>query len=472
MLSGLDYLGCESKLYINSSTTYVTKFGGFITILLGVILSVLFLLFGKDFYYRINPIVITELGTYASYPIYYLDNSNFTLALGIEDDSSVVWKNDTEVYLSMHLIAYDTSNEYSLYNETIMNLIPCEERHFFYNSSENALRFKNHMCYDFQRMMAGGLWDSSYVYYFYFSVNICQNGSQSPNGDPCAEQISTIFDQNNYYFSVYLQQYTVNPTDYDNPMKWGIKNYYFLIDKFLQKNYRFNFIETSIKSDYGWLFETLNTVSVLSLDLIEFDISSNSNSDSRIATSSFYFNRKYLYYSRSYTKIQTLAANVGGVMKLFLLFGVLLVKKYSLFYMNKEIAESIVQESMPSKEILPSKITSVKLNNLISVSNQSIEPHSKSSKLNFNKRENPKGKAAIKTSLFIANVSFFEYYKDQLCKCFRKRKQREISYAEDIIKIRMDSKELIKRQVEHEALLRLAFEDSQEILRFPTKNIN
>lgn len=475
MLCGLDFLGCESKLYINSSTAYATKFGGCVTIILALIMSVLFLLFGRDFYYRVNPTVITELGTYTSYPIFNLDSSNFTLALGIEDYASVVWRNDTEVFIDMHLVSFEYSNEYAPYNETIMNLIPCEERHFFYNSSENAVRFKNHMCYDFNGMRAGGFWDSNYVYYFYLSVNICLKGNLSPRGDPCAEQISRIFDENNYYFSIYMQQYTVNPTDYVNPMKWGIKNYYFLIDKNIQKNYRFNFIETIIKSDYGWLFETLNTISVLSLDFIEFDVSSISHTDSRIANTSIYFSKKYVYYSRSYSKIQTLAANVGGVMKLFIFIGILIVKKYNMFYMNKELAQAITQESKPSKDIFPCGITYnfplVKLNNLVSASNHTLDRPSKNSKLNLNQPDNSHSQSigALKTSRLIADVSLFEYYRDQIFKCCRKSKDREFSYAEDIIKFRMDSKELIKRQIQFEELFSLVFGDSSSS---PTKKIN
>lgn len=464
MLKKIDYLGCEPKLYINSDTTFSTKFGGIITILLAIIISVLFLLFGKDFYYRINPIVITEFGTYPSYPVYYLDSSNFTLAVAIEDDQSMVWKNDSEIYLQLHLVAYEFNNGDSVYNETITKLVPCEEKHFAFNTSQNSVKFKNHQCFDFSNLKAGGFWDASYVYYFYFSVNICPNGKLSPDGEPCALETSNIFNNNNHYFSIYMQQYTVNPTDYNDPMKWQIKNFYYLLDKSIQKNYRFNYIETKIKSDYGWLFETLSNINVLSIDLIEFDVSTNSNFDSRISTASFYFSKRYVYYSRSYTKIQTLAANVGGVMKLFFLMGMLLVKKYNLFYMNKELAESIVHYNRKTSHHIPNNQTiknlnpkSMIINNFVST-NHILDPCSKASRvIDIADKHLKRG---LTQMIVIDKSSILSYYKDQIFSCCIKKRKLDYKLAEDVVKNRMDTKHLILMQIELEELRKSILGDS------------
>lgn len=82
-LRKLDYLVCEPKFYINGNSRYDTKFEGFITVILGMLLSVLFLLFGKDFYNRTNPIIISEVGNYLQYPN-KISNDNFTIVLGLE----------------------------------------------------------------------------------------------------------------------------------------------------------------------------------------------------------------------------------------------------------------------------------------------------------------------------------------------------------------------------------------------------
>lgn len=369
ILKKLDYLGTEPKFYVNGQTRYDTNFGGFITVILALMLSILFLLFGRDFYNRTNPTIISETGNYVEYPNYKISNSNFTLVLGLEKDDATVWKNSSQIYVDLRFATYIVENGTGNYNEISLPLVNCEERHFSNNAVSNSERFKQHYCVDFDGLVVGGLWDSDSVKYFFYKVNVCNLGTNAIDGTPCSGELPDLLTNNALYLSIYMQHYSINPTDYNSPLVYGLKNDYFLLDSSLQKKLIYYFGNAVVTSDYGWIFENKESSSTVSFDKLGFDINKLKDSDHTLAIANFYFTKSFLSYSRAYTKIQTLAANVGGVMKLLMMLGFILVKEYNNFYLNIELATILYkQEDLVYTQLVNNNSTSashIKINNLV-----------------------------------------------------------------------------------------------------------
>lgn len=448
MLRSIDFLGSQCKLYINSQQKFETLFGGAVTFVLVAVMSILFGLFGRDFYFRINPSCLTEVGNYDDYPIHYVDNSNFTLAFGIEDDSSTIVRDDSIMLVKLSYVSFQYNSNGSIdYSENTVFPNNCQLRHFS-NDPDKAERFKDHFCVDFNNTKLGGLWDGSFVYYFYIMVDACQDFT--PSGQACSLDKQSIL--SNYHFmSVYMQSFDVNPTRYDNPFVFGLKNNYFFIDPNIVKNYIYNIVELIVVSDYGWLFQTIKTDTVLSLDSTEIDINSNSNKDPRYVTISFYFGKKYVRYSRTYSKIQSLAANVGGVMKLIFLVGSIIVQKYSLFYLNESLINSVVDANpilnnqVKENNFLRSLCSPIHLNNYVNKPfSSSHQKLSSSTKCQI--------AAEIEVSLIKdSKITFVGYYfKRFFAVCLKDKHYRHYSKGESIIKKYLDVRMLLLHLMEIE----------------------
>ena len=90
-----------------------------------------------------------------------------------------------------------------------------------------------------------------------------------------------------------------------------------------------------INSDEGWLLESRKEISKISYKLISTDYSliSNYQNDDKnkniYGSVNFYLNKNYVKYIRKYEKIQTLAANVGGILKIFTFLLAILNQFYS-----------------------------------------------------------------------------------------------------------------------------------------------
>lgn len=434
MLQSLDFLGSECKLYINSNQKYETRFGGAVIIVLCTVMSVLFGIFGRDFYLRVNPSCITEVGNYDEYPVYYIDNSNFTIAFGIEDESSSIIRDDSLMVVKLLFISFEYKSDGSIdYTENTILPNNCQSRHFP-NQLDKAERFKNHFCIDFNNTKVGGLWDSTFVYYFNILVDACQELNST---QVCNEDQSLILVKN-HFMSIYMQSYDVNPTRYVDPFAFGLKNNYFMIDPKIVKNYIYNIVELIVVSDYGWLFETINTESVLSLDSTEIDIKSNVNKNIRFATVSFYFGKKYIRYSRTYTKIQSLAANVGGVMKLIFMFGSLFVQKYSLFYLNQNLINNSLNNPRCSTEIKPTNSCIKLFNSQAQINNFLGRSFSR-----MNSQLQLANEKEVK-DIGPSRISFLNYFFKHMLVCLRDANYKTFIKGETIIREKLDFNLLFK----------------------------
>lgn len=343
----LDYLGTECKFYFDECDTFQTKFGGIFTVILGVVMLLLFIFFGRDFYLRTNPLVIAEVGTYSYYPDYYLSNANFTVVVGIETEKNDVLEDESEIYLEFYLYSYQYKDESSRLKKEPYPLVKCNASHFSNDKESNADRFKRHKCVDLNSLYVGGFWDSNSIFYISFNVNRCSKGRRSRNGTKCSD--SPTIDQQ-YYFSIYTQTYRVSPSDYVSPLKYSIKNESAMVDERLKKYLKYYYQEIIVKTDYGWLFEETVTERALSYNFDQSDFASYDPKTEMLIIADLYFINNFTSYNRVYSKVQSLAANVGGVMKLLVFIGVVFVNKYSLYKLRLEMFKNWAKKNVQEME--------------------------------------------------------------------------------------------------------------------------
>lgn len=450
MLEKLDLLGSPCQFYYNGNETYNTKLGGAVGIFISIIMALLFVLFGKDFYYRTNPSVVTEIGNYELYPNFTLDASNYTLIYALEDESGEAYLNESNIYVDLKHIVYSNDPMKNL----LLNRTKCKDLKYPDSFTQSSIRFQNHYCLDLNQVMVGGFWDSSYLSYFSMNARQCQLGKITPDGEPCSGNLDPLLLKNDLYLSIYFQRYYFHPSHYSDPLKYSLTNDYTLLDPLVFKVKRFFFASLVVDSNYGWLFDSSTTLSVLSMDRVEVDLNLKREYDSSYSNVVLYFDKKYYLYSRSYQKLQTLAANVGGVMKFFMVIGSFIVKKYSMFYLMSHLIET---SKFESEENNCTKPTNLLINNF---EVQQPKTADKFNMSNSNIRINSVTNPIIITEKVKKKISFFEYCFRLLARCCRKDAQvASIIEARRVVMSRLDLKNHIIKQTILESILKTLLGD-------------
>lgn len=335
-----DLYGDNVSLLYQGNKNIKTSFGGLICFISGILLVLLIIGFGQDFFKRINPSVIRESQIPADYPTFIINNKNFSLALRLEDDYGNELLNNTSIYLTTFLNQYKKNSDgiWETIHKGSLNMKRCTKDMFFSEEVFENYYLNDFWCPEFNNTLIGGSWSSDYVGYFYFEVNVCSEGKTNLDNEPCANQALTdnMMDVELVYFSHYIQSSLVSPSNYTNGVGYNLQNEYFLLSKEIHKTFYYYFSLTKMNSDYGWMLQSDDYQKVLGYSKKIYDF--NIRSIDTIASILYYTNRDIDLYKREYQKVQTLAANVGGILKIFVTIGTFFVSFYNMSVFHSELA--------------------------------------------------------------------------------------------------------------------------------------
>lgn len=345
----IDMLGSNVYLRYNMETTIKTTFGGIATVFTMFLLGGMLFGFGQDFFKRTNPTFIQKTINPTDYPFWYLNNLNFTYAFTLEDTNGLPQRDFTLFYYTF------TFNRYKKNQENIWEMLEYYELNTT-NCTANLFSDPNQfydkgldiwLCPILDNIKLGGYWDSDEVSYLRIDVHRCLEGSKNPyTGEACSPNelsLQKIYDK--YFYSSLIQSVLVNPSNYENPLNSDYVTKYKMLNYGFMKRDIVIIKEWMVNTDYGWIFETNKTHSMLGLDSIENDIL---NLDPETGTLQFetriYFDKKQNSYFREYVKIQKLAAEVGGILKLFIAAAYFITEYFNGFYLNYALGNHFVTD--------------------------------------------------------------------------------------------------------------------------------
>eukprot|EP00340_Litonotus_pictus_P009065 CAMPEP_0170522360 /NCGR_PEP_ID=MMETSP0209-20121228/7777_1 /TAXON_ID=665100 ORGANISM="Litonotus pictus, Strain P1" /NCGR_SAMPLE_ID=MMETSP0209 /ASSEMBLY_ACC=CAM_ASM_000301 /LENGTH=623 /DNA_ID=CAMNT_0010809815 /DNA_START=209 /DNA_END=2080 /DNA_ORIENTATION=+ len=215
------------------------------------------------------------------------------------------------------------------------SLTPCANLSSFALKELEKAGVNGWYCPDVDGFNVGGAWDASsdYISFFMIETFICPPGQVNDRGQPCNSdetKMKEIF-KDTVYFSSMVQALVVTPSDYDNGINKILKYFTLSLDTNIYKEYFYEFSETELDNDYGWILSTSDKQNVLALskeylDILSFDSVVDRN---LISKTNFYFVKDHDRYIRSYSKIQDLAAQVGGILEIFIIVGSFIVNSYN-----------------------------------------------------------------------------------------------------------------------------------------------
>lgn len=496
LFSKMDFVGTRIGFYLNGSDNVQTNFGGFLSILIALCLALMVAAFGQDFFNRTNPSFITKMVNPADYPMFTLTNKNFSFAYYIEDLDGIPFYDSTQFYHEFLYLGYKKNAEQiweTTYNEP-MKVSRCTKDHFSDQEKFEKKKLAAWFCPELDNVKVGGYWDSDALTYFRIKVHRCWEGRKNPyTGEDCApDEKSTKSLASRLFVSTMSQVYLVNPSDYENPLELDYSTKYQMLDSNMLRRAIMFFKEAYLLTDYGWMLETFRTHTALGLNYIEFDsihlsdLQVGNEKPSMYYEISIYFDKKQDNFFRRYTKLQDLAAQVGGIIKMIFTGGAIIVFFYNSSYLQYTLINSnfydtqstpiyINLENSKKGGIIGTIVDTDKQKNstIIKESYNQLKGN-KDLELKITKLKKKFIKKTIKqkSSSKALISSFCSYFTKLrfllLCPGCQNKKDKKkllmIQSANDHIKKYLDVNSVIKAQITIEKMLKLLFTDDQRFM--------
>jgi hypothetical protein len=317
----LDIFGVEFIFLNKGQEKHRTISGALLTIFYCLIVVLLFVQFGVDLYERKNPKVSINVEITPYTPV-QLSNKNFTFAYRIENAEGEIFLDETVASPKVYIFFNELING-SWVERFVKN--PSNRRcHDFPEYKEKeayyGISLVSWYCVNFDNYTWGGNWDGNFVNGFMINIEQCINSTLNNNKCATQEKIEKTFIHNrnsgNLFYSQLFLSAQPAMDNYEQPLKTSLVNTYSLLNLKLSKRRVQTFKATGLIQDVGWFWKDLRYQEVLELDTSEPDFSFKDQWEQGVVFGTYnYLGGKKQVYTRTYTKIQEVIANIGGFAK-------------------------------------------------------------------------------------------------------------------------------------------------------------
>lgn len=346
MLRKIDIFQTKLTFDVEENDSIKTNFGGFITILMVVFFGLLVAGFGQDFFKRENPNILRSESFYFESPYHAINNKNFTFSFFIQDSNNMLIDDDTFAYFTF---SYRHFRGSEFVSSEGLEVTPCTQDLLVEGHFDKEFNYTKMYCPRFNNITIGGGWIQPEIKFIFVNALFCPEGEFSPSGRPCKSEVEKrqIISQN-LFLEMNYQKIFFEPDDYEHPMK-QVKGYFHnLIDLELMKRTEFKIREITTETDFGWLIKDVKEDVMLGVDTIGFESISRETRKESIyfaencfATLAFTMQNEKIHYKREYQKVQTLVAQVGGILKAFLVAGFFVVNNYNTYSFMLRMKDSL-----------------------------------------------------------------------------------------------------------------------------------
>lgn len=346
-LKKIDVFAKKTELKMNSHSKFPTKLGGFLTLVMITLVTLLFIEFGSDMLFRLNPSSISS-EIYVDKPdITYLSREHQFFMFGLQNPSEFRHFIDESIYTAT--LTNIHSKKINGISNTTTVTIPiekCSETHLPSNEElKSYFKFgpgaplETLYCIKqgFDNVFyMGGSFESEEYHYFQISIKACKN-STDPSKPVCKSK-EMLNEKLSGFFAFYTTDYLIDPTNYEDPGKAIGKNYYSPISFGINRKTN-RFISTSrFNSDEGFLFSSKKNYvyPTFKEDVETFSLDSKETGD----LFKFLLKKHHseIIYERSYKKIQKVLAEIGGfIQAIYLIFFVFTYPVVNKLYFEKLI---------------------------------------------------------------------------------------------------------------------------------------
>ena len=201
----LDFFGSQFQFKVMGNNKHKSIVGVIMSTLCLILVVVVTIMFGRDFYNKENPRIVFENIKTSNYREFDLTPSNITMAFRLEDNLANVAKFSRELIKTKvryaRFVYNDNSQEFeelSYYLENVQcdeSLAPDKK----FNQGRNLTEWE---CLKLPKegLLFGGSWNSKSNYHFHLEFSTCDK-----DGNNCSDidEVKSLLLSENYFFSMF-----------------------------------------------------------------------------------------------------------------------------------------------------------------------------------------------------------------------------------------------------------------------------
>jgi hypothetical protein len=326
ILKKIDIFGTEFQFTIFNNKNFKTNLGGFCTLIAVLFAIILTLLFGRDLFFMDSPKIFVEDIIPNEYPkLKYLSHKNLLVAWRIKDQSGD--KGSFENYLDLVVTNYSANGTGQIYKSTLES-INCGKLNItdtIFLSTVNPNEW-NCLNVEDKQFMFGGDQDMDEFNTFRIQVFPC---ATCTDFNKLTEDLGTSA----FFEVIYPDHYYLGNSD-NNPLSLVYNIHDQRINVGIKKKDKIHIKNFTSVDDRAWMFKDPDEKSILALGyyVTDYDYFTTDyfiNNRLPLYECAFYFDKEKMLYSRSFMKLQNLAADVTGIINVVLLILAVLTKKYN-----------------------------------------------------------------------------------------------------------------------------------------------
>jgi len=190
-LKKLDLYGSLFNFTINREEKFKTNMGAFLSILTYLLIITTSIFFGKDFYNRTNPKILSQTTIPEKHSNIDISNKLLTISWRVEDangnEIDFTGKFYAKLVYSPYIMNPSTKNLDNIENRNLP-MKRCNET----TNEENFNMFINPeswycVNFDIKDLQFGGYWDSEFLYSFNLNLNMCKYDLNNKKTDECVK---------------------------------------------------------------------------------------------------------------------------------------------------------------------------------------------------------------------------------------------------------------------------------------------
>lgn len=359
MFTSFDIYGKQVSFTVSGNPSFQTTVGSCFSALTLALTIFCFLLFGSDLFYKENPFVVDQTTQPLQTTPLYFNSGNYTVVFSFGDD---YFNFDPKGYfdISIHNEYIDNFNG-NLTSKSIA-LRKCNE---FDMRNYLGLYQQGHFyCFDIDSFNLNGSWTENYLSRIKFVVNRCKNTTNSAT--ICkSDEIITKKIQDDVYFNIYTEDNSVNTENFAEPFSNYIKDIYWLLDNNLGKHAEVFLKKVSVETDSGIFLSSKNTDFMHKFEHYDLDVVSNLNPINRtypLMKLILYASAHTQLIKRVYPKIQMVAAEVSGIVKIASIVIMSLLSVYTSYSLTIYLIKSEFDNTKGKSNRLPNDDLKIKQN--------------------------------------------------------------------------------------------------------------
>lgn len=334
----MDVLSEPPRLKRSKEDKYKTFIGGLFTVLVVLTSLTGTIFFGMELILKRKPAIVTADKQFKDVGPFEISNEQLNVLLKISDAkfSDLTDPRALQIRAFQQYVETNTSTgEIIIEKFTEVNIDICSK--YYSNNSQFtgediSSPLESTFCLDpSQKKIIRNFWGSQYYNSFRINIEKCVNKTSDNNFNPneedyltnknCypQEEIDKVFE--GATMNIYTSTTLIDSFNYQNPSSIMLKEFYLSINNNLSLELVFSYTEIDYYTDKGLIFTSYNKEKLFYIEKPNINYYDGKSRGNKMLDFTFELRKLGQDQKRSYTKIQDVITNIGGIVKALMLVG-------------------------------------------------------------------------------------------------------------------------------------------------------